>query len=162
MKNILQKLYNALVSLLALLKKKKEEPKEIPEKPVEVPKKDYLNLFCLAIQEHEGWYNGSRSFRNNNPGNLKDTGNWKLSTGRDAQNFAIFKTYEDGFNTLKQMILNIIKGYSKYYKPDFTLLEFFSVYAPKPENDSVAYASFVQKKLGVDSSFRIKDLTTFE
>lgn len=133
-----------------------EQPKV--EEPKEEPKKDLLNLMCLAIQKHEGWFEGSRSWRNKNPGNLRYVGQAK-AIGKDKSNFAVFATYEDGFNTLKGMIKNAVNGGSKVYKPDMTLNEFFAVYAPAfDENDPQNYAKVVAKEMGVEVSFQIKNL----
>ncbi len=60
---------------------------------------DKINTFCSAIKEHEGYYTGSRSFRNKNPGNLRYI--QQMGTiGRDANGFAIFQTYQKGWDAL--------------------------------------------------------------
>lgn len=111
-----------------------------------------------AIKIHEGWFKGSRSQRNQNPGNLryaKQLG----TTGQDDKGFAIFKTYDDGFAALCKLITNARDGKSKVYKPEMSLVEFFSVYAPAfDHNDPNAYAKFVAQKLKVSIDFKIKDL----
>jgi len=117
-----------------------------------------LANFCLAIQSHEGWFPGSRSERNKNPGNLRYVGQ-KLAIGKDKNNFAVFSTYEDGFNTLKEMIKRAASGFSKVYSPEDTLLQFFGKYAPSFDlNDPNNYAQVVAKEIGVDVSFQIKNL----
>jgi len=58
-------------------------------------KQSKLDLFCEAIKEHEGWYPGSRSYRNKNPGNIKYIGQ-KRAVGQDSGGFCIFETYTDG------------------------------------------------------------------
>jgi hypothetical protein len=128
------------------------------------PKTDKLDLFCKAIQEHEGYFppsskypKGSVSYRNNNPFNLRYVGQTK-TIGKDANNFAIFKTYADGFETGKQMVLNAIKGLSKIYKPTDTIFQFFSKYAPSFENNVLAYAQSVATKVGVTIDFPISGL----
>src|SRR4029079_17524757 len=81
-----------------------------PPIPVPIPpepKPNLLTKFCLAIQEHEGWLvpgkdypKGSRSYRNNNPGNIK-YGDFAKSCGairKDDKYFAVFESYLDGFN----------------------------------------------------------------
>jgi len=129
-------------------------------------KNSHLNQFCLAIQRHEGYFanstqgypNGSRSFRNKNPGNLRYAQQAK-AIGKDEDNFAIFATYQDGFNALKGMILNAAKGNSKIYKPEMNLLQFFAKYAPSfDDNDTVSYAKVVAAAIDVDAvTFKIKD-----
>jgi hypothetical protein len=135
----------------------KEEPKTIlPDEPV--PTKATIENFCKAIERHEGYFQGSRSFRNNNSGNLRYC-EQRLAIGKDKQNFAIFATYQDGFNTLKEMITRAKNGLSKVYSPENTLTDFFSLYAPAfDSNDPNNYAKVVAKEIGVDTSFKIKNL----
>jgi hypothetical protein len=118
---------------------------------------------------HEGWSPpsakfpiGTRSFRNNNPGNIK-YGSFAEScgaTGKDDNGFAKFDSYLDGFNALKALINNAATGKSSIYKPTMTLDQFFSKYAPSSDgNDPSAYARTVARKLGVDYKvFQIKEL----
>ena len=68
-----------------------------------------LDGFVTAIQKHEGYYEGSRSYRNKNPGNLKYIGQ-AGSIGKDSGGFAIFGSLEDGRNALKNDILAKIGG----------------------------------------------------
>lgn len=111
-----------------------------------------------AIKIHEGWFKGSRSQRNNNPGNLRFVGQ-PGTTGQDSKAFAIFKTYEDGFAALCRLITNAKEGKSKVYKPEMTLLEFFGVYAPSfDHNDPNAYAKFVAQKCKCSIDLKIKEL----
>jgi hypothetical protein len=65
--------------------------------PLVPPKKSRLAEWTAAIQSFEGWFPGSVSYRNKNPGNLKYTGQRK-AIGRDAQNHAIFASYKDGYD----------------------------------------------------------------
>jgi hypothetical protein len=118
---------------------------------------------------HEGWSPpnskypaGTRSYRNNNPGNIK-YGPFAEScgaTGKDKDGFAKFESYLDGFNTLKALINNAATGKSSIYKPTMTLEQFFSKYAPSTDgNDPSAYARTVARKLGVDqTTFPISQL----
>ena len=91
-------------------------------------KSTILYVFALAIQQFEGWYEGSRSFRNNNPGNLKYAGQTG-STGQDAGGFAVFPNYETGFAALERQIELSLLGYAGY-SAEMTLLEFFERYSP--------------------------------
>ena len=117
-----------------------------------------VDSFCLAIQKHEGWYEGSRSWRNNNPGNIRYVGQAK-AVGSDKNNFAIFANYQDGFDCLKNMIKNAATGLSRVYFPDDTIKDFFSKYAPSYDNnDSLHYAEVVADALGVSVDFKIKNL----
>jgi hypothetical protein len=132
-------------------------PSPIP--PTAPPAPGLLMKFCLAIQIHEGWSGpstqyptGTRSYRNNNPGNIKygDFARSCGATGKDDKGFAKFPEYLDGFNALKALITNAANGKSSIYKPTMTLEQFFSKYAPSSDNNPAAYARVVARKLGVD------------
>ena len=121
-----------------------------------VLKKKAIKKWALAIKEFEGWYIGSRSHRNNNPGNLKFS---KFQIGEDEGGFSIFKTYEDGFKALIFQLELAISGKSRYYKPTMTLLEFFEIYAPSSDNNEPKrYAEFVAHRLGCSTNRVIKYL----
>lgn len=128
-------------------------PKE-PVKSVTMPEdviinKVKINQFAKAIENFEGYYMGSRSFRNHNPGNLK-WANQRLAVGKDKQGFAQFKSYEDGFITLCTMIENACTGKSKIYKPEMTISQFFSIFAPASDNNKPDnYAKFVADRVGL-------------
>ena len=141
-------------------------PSIMPETQQTTEKVPMLNTFCLAIQEMEGYYppgtkgfpNGSKSWRNKNPGNIRYIGQ-KRAVDQDAQKFCIFKTYEDGFLTLKEMIQRAATGASKVYRPEMTFTDFFKVYAPSSDgNYPEKYAKFVAEKCGVSVFTRIKEL----
>lgn len=115
-------------------------PPQIPTVPT--PANNLLNTFCLAIQKHEGWNWGSRSYRNHNPGNCRYSSvGYDASyghVGKDADNFAIFSDYETGFRYLK----NLVKGKISVH-PTQDFYQFFAVYAPAFENDTKHYAEVV-------------------
>ena len=114
--------------------------------------------WAKAIETYEGYFEGSRSWRNKNPGNLRFVGQPK-AIGKDDKNFCIFATYQDGFNALTQMLTNACTGKSKTYKPDMSLLDFFSLYAPSTDkNNPSAYAFWVADKLNVKPDDPIKNL----
>lgn len=119
---------------------------------------DRMNNFCLAIQAHEGYFIGSRSYRNNNPGNLRFAGQ-RLAIGKDPKDFAIFKTYDGGFQTLREMITRAASGQSSVYQPTMTILQFFRKYAPAADsNNPDTYAAFVASKCGLLISSQIREL----
>lgn len=125
----------------------------VPPKPA-----SKLSAWADAIQIHEGWFPGSRSYRNNNPGNLRYVGQ-KRAIGKDSGNFCIFKTYADGRLTLEEMLTNAATGKSSVYNPEMTLLDFFSKYAPSADNNNpAAYAADVAKRIGVPVETQIKNL----
>ena len=131
----------------------------VPEPVKPVPKEVLLNAMCKAIEKHEGYYKGSRSYRNKNSGNLRYA-EQAGTIGKDKDNFAIFKTYELGFQALKNMILNGAKGKSRIYHPSDNLFDFFNKYAPSSDNnDPLRYAEVVAKHMGVNpATFRLSHL----
>jgi hypothetical protein len=121
----------------------------VPEPLTPTEKDNLLSAMCYAVREHEGWYPGSRSQRNNNPGNTKVSPVGYLPVyepvKKDPQGFAIFKDYATGWRYLENLILSHASKYSEY-----TLSQYFKVYAPAADNnDPVRYASVVAKKMGV-------------
>lgn len=134
--------------------------------PIE-PKRDLIKEFCLAIQEKEGFWKGSRSERNNNPGNVKWVGQL-TAIGKDEQGFAKFQTYKDGFKHLYRVVENTCAGLSEVRGKDYTILEFFAGtlkkdyrdgYAPKRDkNNPLAYANFVANKLKILPTTKMKEL----
>src|SRR5208283_4377648 len=102
-----------------------------------------------AIQQMEGWFPGSVSYRNNNPGNLR-SGPGQIGT--DANGYAIFPDVATGQAALDaQVQTNIDRG--------LTLQQFFAGgngyagYAPSADsNNPTAYANFVAGQVGIDTS----------
>ncbi len=132
------------------------DPKTLPMN--QIPGDQLLNSFCLAIQKHEGWGPGTRSFRNKNPGNLvfaHQPGATPEPNGR----FAVFATYELGFQSLKNQVLAGAKGTSHVYMPGMNLYEFFASYAPSADhNDPLSYAESVATYINVNpETFILKD-----
>jgi restriction endonuclease S subunit len=109
-----------------------------------------------AIQIYEGWLPpsknypaGSVSYRNNNPGNIKNR--WGT--------FLKFKTYEEGFDYLVDYLKRAATGKHKAYSPEFSLLKFFRVYAPSSDgNRPYRYAKFAAEKLGIKVVTKLKEL----
>lgn len=100
-----------------------------------------------AIKAFEGWYPGSRSLRNNNPGNLKFTA-WTKgqgATGADDKGFAIFPDYAAGWWALLALLVLRVRQH-----PEWSILDLFFSYAPPSENDTQKYAAFVAKHVGGD------------
>ena len=145
--------YDLLSQLLGLLKKLYEALKssQSSDKITNTPESkviDYITPFALAIQEFEGFTPGSKSFRFNNPGNIKN------SLGEFIQ----FTSYDEGFLYLKNYIKRACTGEHRAYKPSFTIRQFVEVYAPDPEPIPTNYANFIAKKLGVYPSKKIGEL----
>ncbi len=125
-----------------------------------------IPLFAKAIQDHEGYFKGSKSFRNNSPANFK-IGTIDLTpymkklgaSGVDPKGFVIFPSYDIGFKALCTFLEDACKGSLSRYKPDMTLRDFFAIYAPSSDdNDPDNYAKVVAKKLGTPVDIKIKEL----
>lgn len=124
--------------------------------PTPMPTTPHLMLmkWCAAAQSYEGWTIDppSRSYRNNNPGNLEfhDQPNAVLETGHAPNRFAHFNTYTDGLQALYNLFLHACTGQSHTYHPTMTLVDFYNVYAPSGDGNNVnEYASFIAKELGI-------------
>jgi hypothetical protein len=110
-----------------------------------------------AIKAWESGGNPSaKSFRNNNPGNLKYAGQAGV-TGTDEQGHAIFETFEAGWQALLNQLSIAFTGSSRVYSPDDTLYEFFHKYA---EANSENYAEYVAAALGVSPDTALRNITT--
>lgn len=104
-----------------------------------------LQSLASAHERHEGWFAGSLSQRNRNPGNLRLTNYQRKAYGAVAgdKGFAKFPSYEAGFQALMDDIRAKIMGGSAHinYQKNPTLLDYVKVYAPASDgNDPVRYA----------------------
>lgn len=141
-----------------------------------------LEKLANGIKEHEGWFEGSRSYRNNNPGNIRYT-KYTASLGaigKDDKNFCIFPDYFTGFNALIQFLKDAFgRKLLPYYKfnkgisyhrvllpngsdgdllPNLTLYDFTSIYAPRDDNnDSYGYATRLSNYCKVPITIKVKD-----
>jgi hypothetical protein len=124
----------------------------VPPYPLKIVK------MCSAIERHEGYYVGSRSYRNCNSGNFKFCGQYK-AIGKDAQGFAIFPSYEVGWQHLLKVVHNACTGKSLVYPKTMTLLEYFAKYAPAQDsNDPKRYAEVVAESIGCSPFTRLEEL----
>jgi len=149
--------------LLGLLIKEKNRKEITMIIPIEEP---HIEVMCDAIQRFEGWFtpgenakypHGSISWRNMNPGNLRPAGQKGMIGEKGG--FAVFSTYADGKEALRNQIKLAISGRSRVYRPDMTLLEFFQTYAPSSDNNyPEQYAKYVAGIMGVTYSFLIKNI----
>lgn len=104
-----------------------------------------LSTVAATIQQIEGWFPGSVSYRNNNPGNLKYAGQ-PGATGADSNGFAIFPDYATGLQALdNQITLNASRGQ--------TIAQFTSIYAPASDNNNpTSYAAQIASAAGLSPS----------
>ncbi len=149
--------FGACMWALAMFFELKWEPKEpvaqpIPEpvpEPIPEPEKpDLVQLMAEGIRTFEGWYEGSKSMRNNNPGNIK---------GLDGE-FLVFSTAEAGFEYLKDYIRRACTGKHKAYKPSYTLRQFFATYAPDGDRIIDNYTMHVAEGMGVSSKIKLSEI----
>ena len=108
-----------------------------------------------AIKTFEGFYPGTRAYRNNNPGNLKYT-SWTREQGairEDDKGFSVFADYETGWRALLNLLLLRVRQH-----PEWSILDLFNSYAPPTENDTNAYAQFVAKHVGGDINTKLGEL----
>jgi hypothetical protein len=122
-----------------------------------------LYKLAVAIKLNEGWWKRrgdsgpTRSYRNNNPGNLR----WSPFMDKKIDNFAVFTHYHQGLYALMWDLLQKCLGNtSTGLSPESTLKELFDVYAPsEDDNDPNSYAQFVAGFLGVElEKFRLGDI----
>jgi len=155
--SVIYQILNKLFTLLGFVTSHPEnKPTDIvPEPVIPIPIVEpepvhgsYLLEWASAIKDYEG-KPGDLSYKNNNPGNLRS-----LSGG-----FLKFKTWDDGWKALLDYLTRAATGKHKAYKPEFTLLQFFKVYSPSADNNNpLAYATYVAKKLNLPIETQIKTL----
>ncbi len=147
---IIQRLINLYKTILTMLENDPTLIEELkpPVAPIVAPVGSLLTEWAIAIRDYEG-KPGDLNYRNNNPGNLK-----KVSGG-----FMKFATWDAGWKALLDYLTRAATGKHKAYKPDFTLLQFFLVYAPTNDNNYPRkYAEFVGKRINRPITTKIKDL----
>lgn len=112
---------------------------------------DIVSGLAAAIQQMEGWFPGSLSYRNNNPGNLRP-GSLAVGAVGSSGGYAVFPDYATGYAALTGLIQS--PGYW-----NLTLTQFFAKYAPSADNNNpAAYAASVANMLGVDPNTPISQL----
>ncbi len=117
-----------------------------------------------AIQHHEGWYPGSVSNRNRNPGNLRNSASVTHTT--DAGGYCVFTSVVDGSRALLQELKDKVTGNNLHHiTPDSTLDDLFNVYAPvadknQPHPYALAVALWCTQALGrpITSALRLRDV----
>jgi len=107
-----------------------------------------IEAMADAIQHHEGWWPGSCSYRNRNPGNLRP---YAPGQAVDARGYRVFDTLLDGYAALKADLTAKVLGHTKHNLSETsTLDDLFDVYAPRADyNDPNSYAEDVAHWLTV-------------
>lgn len=135
-------------------------PESTPTEPILTPSAK-LDVFFKAIREFEGWYVGSASFKNHNPGNLRCPPLNHLAVRCSPSNFCVFPDNATGERAQKEGLLNTAKAKPPApYNGEMTLQQFFERRDPPGDhNNPTEYAVFVAKRMGVDKdTWRMKGL----
>lgn len=122
----------------------------VPQSIMQAAGSGIVETLARAIQHHEGWFppggnypQGSASYRNNNPGNLRFIGQVG-SIGKSAAGFAVFPNYESGWAALLDDLRFKLRR-----NPQLTIRKLLNVYAPPSENDTGAYIAAVADELNI-------------
>src|SRR3990167_2444302 len=121
---------------------------------------DRLKEFAQAIQDHEGYFPGSRAWRNKNPGNLRLS---KFQAGtRDG--FSYFDSYEEGLAALIFDLKKKCLGQTRTsLDTSSTILDFCNVWAPSwDSNNPLIYAQFIAKRLNLSISATLGEIYSEE
>lgn len=126
-----------------------------------------IEALADSIQRFEGWIapgmdpkfpNGSRSWRNRNPGNLRPLPGAAVPV--DDRNYRVFQSLSTGWDALLGDITAKLMG-SHGLTDDSTLRNFFDIYAPSDDdNDPNKYARQVATWLSRDLGTTITPETT--
>jgi hypothetical protein len=117
--------------------------------------------WVVAGTKHEGFFPGSASWKNNNPGNFRCSPlvMGELGATKCVNNLAVFPTLEIGKQAFRQFLVYACTDKLRSYKSSMTILDFYKVYAPSSDNNNpLNYATIVAGDLGVHISTQIKDL----
>jgi hypothetical protein len=96
-----------------------------------------LEALADAFMHHEGWFPGSRSNRNRNPGNLRA---FQKSQPVDDGGYRIFTSLPEGYQALLDDLSAKLHG-SHGLNSTSTLLDLLNIYAPAGDNNNPsAYA----------------------
>lgn len=106
----------------------------------------------------EGFYPGTRAWRNNNPGNLRDyqneAGRWMIwpELRHDSAGFPQFDSAAEGWQAMyRDLRLKISRG--------LNLEQLISAWAPPGDgNDTAGYVRFVAGRLGIASDIPLQEL----
>ena len=117
------------------------------------------------MAEFEGWNypgipgpqkeNGSASWNNHNPGNLRSS---PFAIGT-KNNFAVFVNDEIGFYALVWDLWKKARGEtSTGLTPNSTIYDLIKVFSAEPENIVLNYALFIERRTALKMTAKIGDL----
>lgn len=102
----------------------------------------------MATNDYRGT-SYAKGIRNNNPGNLRPTGDrWQGMAGT-SDNFLVFENMVWGCRALGTDLSN------KFFKGLDTVTKIIVQYAPPSENNTVAYINAVSKAIGVQPNEKL-------
>ena len=135
--------------------------REIGGKTYAINKNDPTDIqevwWQISRQQAVTSYWSTPAVRNFNPWNIMDTGFWWQKV--QWERFTRFDTPQQWFNALVSKIENIQAGNSSVYKPNMTILQYISKYAPASDNNNPsAYANMIAQKLWVSVNTTIWQL----
>ena len=126
--------------------------------------KSKVDRLLLAMAEHEGWYpvgdpraaNGSRAYRNHNPGNLRQS---PYQVGTDG-GFAVFQNDFMGFFALYWDIYQKAQGKTRTeLNGQSTIRDLLYVWAPPSDgNDTEAYVKRVETLSGIPANTTLAEI----
>lgn len=111
---------------------------------------ELTNKLADAITRQEGFFPGSASYKNNNPGNIMDLAYYKQTGQFKLQSYP---TLEAGRAALESLV-------DRYIEAGHTLTSFFAKYAPAGHggNDPNIYAKNVAGWLGIPMDAPLKQI----
>ena len=93
-----------------------------------------LEAMADAGMHQEGWYPGSLSYDNRNPGNLRSSPNPHTM---DKNKLCVFNTFIEGYAALLLEYKCKVTGNNEHHiGPDSTLDELYDVYAPRSDHNN--------------------------
>ncbi len=106
-----------------------------------------LEMLAEAIKSAEGWYPFSRSWRNNNPGNLR----FSVFEAGKSGGFAYFQSFAAGWLALWYDLLCKCNGKTRTgLTSDSTLRDLAFIWAPPGDgNDTEKYLKTLEEKMGI-------------
>jgi hypothetical protein len=120
-----------------------------------VPGSKHSVIYTDSDGREFSYENGSRAWRNNNPGNLV-VGFVSKRNGQigKAGGFAVFPDRKSGHSALLDSLKSTHGNHS--------LEQMIGKYAPEDENDTLKYLKFLRNKTGIKDDKKIRDFTPEE
>lgn len=129
------------------------EKGSVVRKPLSAHADGLMVIIRYSDQSEERRSGGTRAWRNNNPGNLRNSAfSQRHGSIGEAGGFAVFPDEKTGTAALK----SLLKG------PTYQNLKLFPAierYAPSSENNTENYKKFVEKITGIDGDTLISTLS---